>query len=311
MHHDQDIRNMGGLRKYMPVTWLTSLVGSLALIGTPLFSGFYSKDSIIEAVGASHLAGAGFAQFSVIAGVFVTAFYSFRMYFLVFHGPERFRHKPHPGEHDHDDHHGAHAPADPHESPGVVIWPLVALAIPSLAIGYFTIEPMLYGEFFKGAIFINAQAHPSMEELAREFHGAAAMALHALTSLAFWFALAGVVVAYVFYIVKPQIPAAIQARFGFLYRLLEHKYYLDWFNEHVLARAARMVGTALWRGGDEGLIDGVLINGSADAVGDLARLGRQLQSGHLYWYALFMLMGVIGLMTWFLWWRPLATVMGL
>jgi len=310
MHHDQDIRNMGGLRKYMPITWITSLVGSLALIGTPFFSGFYSKDSIIEAVRASHLPGAGFAQFAVIAGVFVTAFYSFRMYFLVFHGPERFRHKPHPGAHDHHDAHGHADALQPHESPGVVTWPLVMLAIPSLAIGYVTIGPMLFGSFFKDSIAVHAEAHPAMEELARDFHSALNMGLHAPGSMAFWFALAGVVVAYVFYILKPGIPAAIQARAGWLYELLENKYYLDWFNEHVVARLARVVGRALWKGGDEGLIDGVLINGSADAVGDLAVLGRGLQSGHLYWYALFMLMGVIGLMTWFLWWRPLATVFG-
>jgi NADH-quinone oxidoreductase subunit L len=312
MHHDQDIRNMGGLRKYMPITWLTALLGSLALIGTPFFAGFYSKDSIIEAVHASHLWGSGFAYFAVAAGVFVTAFYSFRMYFLVFHGEERFRHKPFPGEHDHhDDDHGHHEPHVPHESPWVVTLPLIALAIPSVVIGYLTIAPMLFGDFFKGAIVIDAERHPAMEELAREFHGAAAMAVHALSSLPFWLALAGVVLAYVFYMLKPEIPTAIKARFGFVYRVLENKYYFDWFNENVLARLARLLGTGLWRGGDEGLIDGVLINGSASAVGGIAAIGRRLQTGHLYWYALVMLMGVIGLMTWFLWWRSLAAWLGL
>ena len=309
MHHDQDIRNMGGLRKYMPITWLTALLGSLALIGTPLFAGFYSKDSIIEAVHESHLWGSGFAYFAVVAGVFVTAFYSFRMYFLVFHGKENFRHKPFPvedaGEHDHhdDDHgHGNHAHVHaPHESPWVVTFPLIALAIPSVVIGYLTIGPMLFGDFFKGAIFVNGEAHHAMEKLAEEFHGAFAMALHALTSLPFLLALAGVVVAYVFYMVAPGIPSAIKARFGFVYTLLENKYYLDWINENVLARLARMTGTGLWKGGDEGLIDGVLINGSASLVGAVAAKGRELQSGHLYWYALVMIMGVIGLMTWQLW----------
>ncbi len=305
MHHDQDIRNMGGLRKYMPITWLTSLLGSLALIGTPLFAGFYSKDSIIEAVHESHLWGSGFAYFAVVAGVFVTAFYSFRMYFLVFHGKENFRHKPFPGEHDHhDDHagdHSSHEPHVPHESPWVVTFPLVALAIPSVVIGYLTIGPMLFGDFFKGAIFVNGEAHHAIEKLAEEFHGAGAMALHALTSLPFLLALAGVVVAYVFYMVAPSIPIAIKARFGFIYTLLENKYYLDWINENVLARMARMTGTGLWKGGDEGLIDGVLINGSASLVGAAAAKGRELQSGHLYWYALVMIMGVIGLMTWQLW----------
>ena len=304
MHHDQDIRNMGGLRKYMPITWITSLLGSLALIGTPLFAGFYSKDSIIEAVHASQLPGSGFAYFAVAAGVFVTAFYSFRMYFLVFHGKENFRHKPFPGEHDHhdDDHgHGHSKTHDPHESPWVVTFPLIALAIPSVVIGYLTIGPMLFGDFFKGAIFIDAEKHPALEEMAKEFHGAAAMAVHALTSLPFLLALAGVVVAYVFYMVKPEIPTAIKARFGFIYRLLENKYYLDWFNENVLARLARITGTGLWKGGDVGLIDGVLIDGSASAVGAVAALGRRLQTGQLYWYALVMIMGVIGLMTWQLW----------
>jgi NADH-quinone oxidoreductase subunit L len=302
MHHDQDIRNMGGLRKYMPITWITSLMGSLALIGTPLFAGFYSKDSIIEAVRASHLAGAGFAYLSVVAGVFVTALYSFRMYFLVFHGKENFRHKPFPGDNDHhDDGHGHDVPHVPHESPWVVTFPLIALAIPSVIIGYLTIGPMLFGDFFKGAIFIDAEKHPALEELAKEFHGAGAMALHALTSLPSILAAAGVVVAYVFYMVKPEIPTAIKARFGFVYQLLENKYYLDWFNENVLARLARATGAGLWKGGDVGLIDGVLINGSASAVGAVARFGRGLQSGYLYQYALVMVMGVIALMTWQLW----------
>ena len=316
MHHDQDIRNMGGLRKYMPITWITSLLGSLALIGTPFFAGFYSKDSIIEAVHASHLPGSGFAYFAVAAGVFVTAFYSFRMYFLVFHGKENFRHKPFPAEdahHDasHDEHakdghgdhaaHGHHGVHVPHESPWVVTFPLIALAIPSVVIGYLTIGPMLFGDFFKDAIFINVAKHPALEEMAAEFHGAAAMALHSLTTLPFLLALAGVVSAYVFYMVKPEIPTAIKARCGFVYQLLDNKYYLDWFNENVLARAARLAGTGLWKGGDIGFIDGVLIHGSARAVGGFATFGRKLQTGYLYWYAMVMIVGVIGLMTWQLW----------
>ncbi len=298
MHHDQDIRNMGGLRKYMPITWITSLIGSLALIGTPFFAGFYSKDSIIEAVHASHLWGSGFAYFAVAAGVFVTAFYSFRMYFLVFHGKEHFRHKPFPGEHDHDDDdHHAH---EPHESPAVVWIPLVALAIPSVIAGYL-IGPMLYGEFFKGAIQVNLEAHPAMEELAKEFHGVVAMSVHSLTSLPLWLAIAGVAMSYWFYMVSPAIPTAIKARFGFIYKLLENKYYLDWFNENVLARLARVTGRALWKGGDQGFIDGFLINGTANEVRAAASLGRRLQSGYLYFYALVMIVGVIGLMTWQLW----------
>ena len=304
MHHDQDIRNMGGLRKYMPITWITSLLGSLALIGTPLFAGFYSKDSIIEAVRATHLPGSWFATFAVTAGVFVTAFYSFRMYFLVFHGKERFHHKPFPPHaardddhaHGHDEHHGA----APHESPWVVWLPLVMLAIPSVVIGYLTIGPMLYGDFFKDAIFINDAAHPAMKELAEEFHGAGAMALHALTSLPFWLALAGVVVAWWFYLIQPAVPAAIARTFSPLVKLLENKYYFDWFNENVLAAGARLMGQGLWKGGDQAVIDGA-VNGSAGLVGRLAGKVRQLQSGHLYQYALVMLLGIFGLLTWQLW----------
>ncbi|MFT3955213.1 MAG: NADH-quinone oxidoreductase subunit L [Piscinibacter sp.] len=303
MHHDQDIRNMGGLRKYMPLTWITSLLGSLALIGTPLFAGFYSKDSIIEAVHASHLWGSGFAYFAVIAGVFVTAFYSFRMYFLVFHGEERFRHKPFPGEHDHHDDHGddhGHA-HEPHESPWVVTAPLLLLAVPSVVIGYLTIQPMLYGELFSDSIVVNLERHPAMEELAKEFHGALAMALHGLKTLPFWLALAGVVTAYVFYMVKPGIPAAIAKTFRPVVKVLENKYYMDWINENIVAPAARALGRGLWKGGDVGIIDNIVIDGSARAVGGLAAVTRYFQTGYLYWYALVMIVGVIGLMTWQLW----------
>ncbi|WP_341888056.1 NADH-quinone oxidoreductase subunit L [Variovorax sp. YR752] len=307
MHHDQDIRNMGGLRKYMPITWITSLLGSLALIGTPLFAGFYSKDSIIEAVHASHLWGAGFAYFAVIAGVFVTAFYSFRMYFLVFHGKERFRHKPFPGEHDHHDDHGddhgeGHGHAhEPHESPWVVTAPLLLLAVPSVVIGYLTIQPMLYGELFSDSIFVNLDKHPAMAELAQGFHGALAMAVHGLSTLPFWLALAGVVTAYVFYMLKPEIPAAFARIFSPVVRVLENKYYMDWINEKLIAPAARGIGRGLWKGGDVGLIDNIVIDGSARAVGGLAAVTRYFQTGYLYWYALVMIVGVIGLMTWQLW----------
>jgi len=301
MHHDQDIRNMGGLRKYMPITWITSLLGSLALIGTPFFSGFYSKDSIIEAVHASHLPAAHWAYYAVVIGVFVTAFYSFRMYFLVFHGKENFHHKPFPGEHDHhdDDHHGhAHTP---HESPLVVWLPLVLLAIPSVIVGYLTIGPMLFGDFFKDAIFVHGEHHHAMKELAEEFHGAAAMALHAFTSLPFVLAASGVIVAYVFYMVAPSIPAAFAKALAPVIRVMENKYFLDWFNEHVLAAGARLLGRGLWKWGDQGLIDGLIINGSARVVGLIAGITRLVQTGHVYWYALAMLLGVFGLLSWQLW----------
>jgi len=305
VHHNQDIRWMGGLRKYMPITWITSLLGSLALIGTPLFSGFYSKDSIIEAVAESHLPGAGFAHFAVLAGVFVTAFYSFRMYFLVFHGKERFDQNP-DTHHGHDDHHGHDEHHSPHESPWVVTLPLVLLAIPSVVIGYLTIDTMLFGEFFKGAIFVDPEKHPAMEELAHAFHGPLQMAIHALTSLPLLLAVSGVVVAYVFYMVKPEWPAAIKRTFMPLFILLENKYYMDWFNENVLARATRMLGTGLWKGGDQAIIDGTLVNGSWRLVGWVSSVVRRAQTGYLYHYALSMILGVFVLMTYFVTW-PMIT----
>jgi NADH-quinone oxidoreductase subunit L len=304
MHHNQDIRWMGNVRKYMPITWITSLLGSLALIGTPLFAGFYSKDSIIEAVHFSKLPGAGFAYFAVMAGVFVTAFYSFRMYFLVFHGKERFDQIP-PHEHDPseepDPHHHQDEHHEPHESPWVVTVPLVLLAFPSVVIGFLTIGPMLFGDFFKDSIFVDAARHPAMAELARIYHGPLQMALHALTTPVLWLAVAGVALAWYMYLVNPALPAAIQRRVQPLHTLLENKYYMDWFNEHVLSRAAVLLGTALWRRGDVGVIDGVLIDGSANTIGRIGRSTRALQSGYLYWYALVMIVGVIGLMTWQLW----------
>ncbi len=298
MHHDQDIRNMGGLWKYMKITWITSLIGSLALIGTPFFSGFYSKDSIIEAVHASHLPFAHYAYYAVIIGVFVTAFYSFRMYFLVFHGKENFHHKPFPGEHDHhdDDHGHDHTP---HESPWVVTLPLVLLAIPSALIGYFTIQPELFGDFLQSAIKINLDAHPAMRELAHEFHGATEMALHGFTTLPFFLALAGVVTAFVFYIVAPQIPAMFAKVLRPLIVIGENKYFLDWFNENVLAAGARLLGRVFWKVGDVAIIDGAAVNGSAKLVGLIGSLVRLFQTGYLYHYALVMILGVFALMTWF------------
>ncbi len=300
MHHDQDIRNMGGLWKRMPITWFTSLLGSLALIGTPLFAGFYSKDSIIEAVHATQLPGHGFALFAVTAGVFITAFYSFRMYFLVFHGPERFHHKPFPPEDDHHAAHDDHGHHDhtPHESPWVVTLPLILLAIPSVLIGYFTITPLEFGDFFKDSIVVNADVHPAMKELAAHFHGPLAMATHALTTLPFILALSGVVTAFVFYILAPAIPAFFYKRLSWLRTVLENKYYMDWINENILAAFARALGRGLWKGGDMGLIDGLIINGSAKVVGVIAQGVRLVQTGHLYWYALVMILGLLGLLTW-------------
>jgi len=331
MHHSQDIRNMGGLRKYMPVTWITSLLGSLALIGTPFFSGFYSKDSIIEAVAESHIAGAGFAYFAVVVGVFVTAFYSFRMYFLVFHGKERWRegghdathghaaaaaHRSHDTGHDdghahkdghghddahaakHDDHahhHGLGPHDNPHESPWVVTLPLALLAIPSVIIGYLTIGPMLYGGYFGNAIFI-AENHHAMAEMAEAFHGPVAMAIHGLSSLPFWLALSGVVVAAVFYLKRPDIPAAIKSQFSGIHRILENKYGFDDFNQWFFANGARLLGGQLWQRGDRAVIDGIIVNGSAGLVGRIAGWARHGQTGFIYTYAFTMIIGVVALL---------------
>ncbi|MDD2923842.1 NADH-quinone oxidoreductase subunit L [Rhodoferax sp.] len=297
VHHNQDIRWMGALRKYMPITWITSLIGSLALIGTPLFSGFYSKDEIIMAVHASHLPGSGFAYFAVLAGVFVTAFYSFRLYFLVFHGTERFEQNP-DSHHGHDSHAAHH---HPHESPWVVTVPLILLAIPSVLIGFITITPMLFGSFFADSIFVNADIHKAMEVLREEFHGPVQLAVHGLTAAPFWLALAGVVSAYYMYMVNPALPAAIKRNVMPIYKLLENKYYMDWFNENVLARGARGLGVALWKGGDQALIDGAAVNGSWRAVGWISGVVRKFQTGYLYDYALTMVLGIFVLMTYFVW----------
>jgi NADH-quinone oxidoreductase subunit L len=283
----------------MPITWITSLLGSLALIGTPFFSGFYSKDSIIEAVHASDLPGAQFAYFAVAAGVFVTAFYSFRMYFLVFHGKERFRDQAHAEAHGHDGHH--HEPHEPHESPWVVTAPLLLLAIPSVVIGFLTIQPMLFGELLADAILVDGSRHGAPFELFEHFHGPLAMAFHGFITLPFWLALAGVATAYVFYLVRPDIPAWFARTFAPLVRIMENKYYMDWINENLLAPAARGLGRGLWRGGDVAVIDGVVIDGSARLVGRIAQFTRLFQTGYLYHYALVMIVGVVALMSWFVW----------
>jgi NADH-quinone oxidoreductase subunit L len=303
MHHNQDIRYMGGLRKYLPITWITSLIGSLALIGTPFLSGFYSKDSIIEAVKFSELAGSGFAYFAVTLGVFVTAFYSFRMYFLVFHGKERFRNAHHTHDHEadkEDDAHAHHGHDDhtPHETPWVVTLPLILLAIPSLLIGYFTVESLLFGNWFGHAVYV-AEAHGSMQELAHHFHGAAAMALHGMTLLPFWLAVAGVALAWFFYMKRPDIPAAIQKRFSLIYLILDNKYGFDTFNQWFFANGARFLGGRFWRWGDVAAIDGLLVNGTARMVGRIAGVVRHLQSGYIYHYAFAMIIGVLLLATWF------------
>ena len=301
MHHDQDIRHMGGLRKYMPITWITSLIGSLALVGTPFFSGFYSKESIIEAVHHANVPGSGIAYWALLSGVFVTAFYSFRMYFLVFHGKPRFETAHGHDAHGHDAHghdgHGAHVP---HESPWVVTVPLVLLAIPSIIIGALAADSMITGEYFKGVITVFADRHPAMAALAEHWHGWVAMALHGFTSLPFWLMVAGIATAWYFYLVNPAIPARLQQTFKGIYTILENKYYLDRFNEWFFAGGARRLGSGLWKRGDQGLIDGLVVNGSARLVGWFSRVLRQGQTGFLNHYAIAMIIGLAFLLFWFL-----------
>ncbi len=282
MHHDQDIRNMGGLRKYMPVTWFTSLIGSLALIGTPFFSGFYSKDTIIEAVHHSHIPGAGIAYWAVLIGVFITALYSFRMYFLVFHGKPRM-----------DEHTRAHL----RESPWVVIGPLIALAIPSVLAGYW-IDPVVFGDWFNGVLHVDPR-HDVLSDIGEHYHGPLSFVLHALKGPAVYLAAAGVATAWYIYMKNPAIADNVAQRFRRLYALLVNKYYADDFNEAVFAGGARGFGRLLWRVGDVLIIDGLIVNGSARVVGWVASVVRHVQSGYLYHYAFSMIIGLLLMLFWF------------
>lgn len=313
MHHEQDMRKMGGLKKYMPITYWTSLIGSLALIAVPGTSGFFSKDAVIEAVHESHVFGATYAYWCVFLGVFVTAFYSFRLVFMTFHGPERFAadahhgdsesphlvtgtnaaHEPDaPGEHGHG-HRGK-----PHESAWVVTLPLILLAIPSLAIGWFTIGPVLFGDYFGGAISV-LPAHDVLGHIGEEFHGPAALFVHAFTQAPVYLAALGVLAAWYLYIKRPDLPGQIAARLSFFYKLLVRKFYFDEAYLAVFAGGSRGLGTALWRVGDVALIDGALVNGSARLVDWLSGLLRRLQSGFLYHYAFMMIIGLSALLAWF------------
>ncbi len=281
MHHEQDMRRMGGLWRKMPLTYAVSLLGSLALIGAPFFSGFYSKDMIIEAVESSSLGVAQTVHTMLLIGVFITAFYSFRLFFLVFHGKPRY-------DADHE----------PHESPWVVTAPLLALAAPSVALGGLVIQPFLFGNFFSSAIVVNPQ-HTAMTHLAEHFHGALALGLHSVQTMPFWLALSGVVLAFVLYIVVPSVPGRIRSAFSVLHRILDQKYYLDRLNEWFFAGGARAVGRGLWQRGDQTLIDGFFVNGSARAVAGVASLLRLGQTGFLYHYAVAMILGVALLLWWF------------
>lgn len=297
MHHEQDMRRMGGLRKYMPITYITGVIGSLALAGIPPFAGFFSKDAIIEAVHLSKLPVAGFAYFAVMAGVFITAFYSFRLLFLAFHGSERFREVSH--DHHHDDDHHDHGVHEPHESPWVVTLPLILLAIPSILAGMLYIEPMLFGDYFGKAIFVS-EHHDALKEMGKEFHGVAAFMQHGLMAAPFWLALSGIVSAWVLYLKIPTVPGKIYRALRPINCVLENKYGFDAFNQTVFAGGARAIGKLFWTVGDRTIIDGLFVNGSARLVGAFSKLVRQLQSGYIYHYAFMMIIGLFVIVSlWF------------
>jgi NADH-quinone oxidoreductase subunit L len=300
MHHEQDMRKMGGLARLMPITAITCWIGALALIGTPFLSGFYSKDFIIEAVHESDRWGAGYAYWCVLIGVFVTAFYTFRMIFMTFHGAPRWAHDDHAhDDHAHDDHgHHGHG-GTPHESPWVVTLPLVLLAIPSIVIGYLTVQPVLFGGYFAGAIVV-LERNDVLAELATHFHDPASFALAAVGHPPLWLALAGVLSAWYLFLKNPAAAARLAGVFAPVRKLLDNKYYFDWFNENVLAAGSRLLGRVFWKAGDQTLIDGALVNGSANLIGALSGVVRRIQTGYLYSYAFWMMIGLAGLLAWFL-----------
>ncbi len=296
MHHEQDMRKMGGLRKYLPITYFTMLIGALANAGFPPFAGFFSKDTIIDAIHLSHTPGHSIAYIAALLGVFIGALYSFRLVFFAFHGEERFGRDHHhaDGTHDtHDHHHGLAAGEKPHETPWVVTLPLILLAIPSVAIGGWLIEPMLYGGYFDGAI----QVSETMRELKEEFPGVGAMMLHALQTLPFWFAVAGAATAWYCYIIKPELPGKIRTMFALPVKILQEKYYFDRFNDWFFASGARKLGAALWKFGDVTIIDGFFVNGTARVIGWSSGVLRKVQTGYLHTYAFTMIIGVFGLLT--------------
>jgi NADH-quinone oxidoreductase subunit L len=287
MHHKQDMREMGNLKKYMPITYITSLIGAIALAGIPPFSGFFSKESILEAIHLSNLPGSGIAYIAVLAGVFITALYTFRLIFMVFHGKERMDH---------------HTQEHLHETPAVVWVPLVLLAIPSMIVGWFVIEKFLFSDqgFWRGALFIQPENNV-LHHMAEEFHGSFAAVLHAPTTLPFWLAILGVATAWVCYIKKPEIPRQVVKKISPLYRILERKYGFDELNQWLFARGARNLGNGLWQYSDQACIDGVMVNGSARAVGWFSRIVRQVQTGYLYHYAFAMLLGLLLFITMIVW----------
>jgi NADH-quinone oxidoreductase subunit L len=305
LHHEQDMRKMGGLRKYLPITYLTVLIGALANAGFPPFAGFFSKDSIVEAVHEAYAAGmpgAGFAYLAALGAVFVGGFYSFRLVFFAFHGKERFDTHAQAHASSHEEAHGlgdandAHAHAGvPHESPWVVTLPLILLAIPSVCAGW-VIGNFVFGDYFGNSIYV-AEGHDAVRKMAEEFHGVLPMILHGLTALPFWLALAGAGIAWFIYIARPELPGILRAKWGVLVTVLEEKYGFDRFNDWFFAGGARLLGNGLWKFGDVLLIDGLFVNGAARVVGWSSTVIRKLQSGYIYHYAFAMIIGILLLMS--------------
>jgi NADH-quinone oxidoreductase subunit L len=290
LHHQQDMRFMGGLRKQMPITWITAWVGTLALIGFPFMAGFYSKDAIIEAVHASSRFGSDVAYWAVLLGVLITSFYSFRLLYLTFHGQPRYTV---------DVGAGAHPPDGvlqhvPHESPLVVTVPLILLAIPSVVIGYMTIEPVLFGGWLSDSINILPQ-NDTVATVGGHFHGPLAMATHALKTAPFWLMISGFVLATFVYMIRPSVADLLQQKMPRLHRLLENKFYIDELYQKVFVNRIINIGDVLWKKADAGLIDGVMVNGSARLMGNLAARVRLWQSGYLFQYAFAMIVGLIGM----------------
>jgi NADH-quinone oxidoreductase subunit L len=290
LHHQQDMRFMGGLRKQMPITWITAWIGTLALIGFPFMSGFYSKDAIIEAVHESTRFGSHVAYWAVLLGVLITSFYSFRLLYLTFHGQPRYRVDVGAGEHPPN---GLlqHAP---HESPLVVTVPLILLAIPSIVIGYMTIGPVLFGGWLSDAINVLPQ-NDVVAAVGEHFHSPAAMATHALGTAPFWLMIGGFALATFIYLFRPSVADLLQQKMPRLHRILENKFYVDELYQKIFISRAIRIGNELWKKADAGLIDGVLVNGSARLMGTLSARVRLWQSGYLFQYAFAMIVGLIGM----------------
>ena len=280
MHHEQSMQKMGGLKRYMPITYGTMFIAALASAGVPGFSGFFSKDAIIEAVHFANIPGVDFAYFCVLATVFVTALYTFRLIFMTFHGQPRM---------------DAHTKEHLHESPWVVTVPLMILAIPTVAAGWF-IGPIVFGDYFNNVIYVSPQ-HNAIEKLGAEFSGIGEMMIHSLSTAPFWLSTAGIFSAWFLYSAKTDLPGKIKTKFSILFTLLDRKYYIDEFYSWFFAGGTRALGTVLWKYGDVKIIDGFFVNGAARVVAWTSIIVRQYQTGYIYHYAFTMIVGIFVVLT--------------